>query len=145
MKRFLLISLIFNITFNICEAIKSAEEFMCNFKMMVQDWFNECHSSNRYYVVRKIKGTVLYNTYMSTEFEFKRSNCTKKERPPYQVREKYGCFPIDSDDLKHIKKCTVLHSGCLIALKSLNNFATQCHSADISAMLEIENLFPSVI
>ncbi|KRX36694.1 hypothetical protein T05_5990 [Trichinella murrelli] len=55
-------------------------------------------------------------------------------RPPHQVREKYGCFPIGSDDLKHIKKCTVLHSGCLIALKLLNNFGTQCHSADINAI-----------
>ncbi|KRZ74149.1 hypothetical protein T10_1852 [Trichinella papuae] len=142
MKGFLLISLIFNIRVNICNAVLTAEQSLYNFKMMVQDWFNESQTSSRYYVLQKVKGTVIYENYMSTDFEFKRSNCTKYQMPVHLVREKYGCFAIDSEDLKHIMKCTILHKGCMIALQTLNNFAAQCHRGDSSALHEIEKLFP---
>ncbi|KRX98352.1 hypothetical protein T4E_6592 [Trichinella pseudospiralis] len=143
-KRFLLISLIFSIRINICKAVITTEQILYTFQMMVQDWFNESQTSNCYYVVQKVKGTVLYEDFMSTEFEFKRSNCTKQQMPAHLVRKEYGCFSINSEDLKHIMKCTILHKGFTVSLQSINNFAAQCHNADINALYEIEKLFPNI-
>ncbi|KRY92365.1 hypothetical protein T4D_4732 [Trichinella pseudospiralis] len=166
-KRFLLISLIFSIRINICKAVITTEQILYTFQMMVQDWFNESQTSNCYYVVQKVKGTVLYEDFMSTEFEFKRSNCTKQQvsanfaslfknnidkefckiyhkMPAHLVRREYGCFSINSEDLKHIMKCTILHKGFTVSLQSINNFAAQCHNADINALYEIEKLFPNI-